>query len=287
MERNIKDSQNFMHDLKLVEDIVGKSNISSNDIVFEIGPGEGIITEILKNKAKEVIAIEYDQNLYEKLLEKFKNYKNIKIINSDFITYELPVNYNYKIFSNIPFNLTSNIFKKTLTNYQNITDFYFIMQYEAALNYMGIPNESFKSLLFKPIFESKIIYEFKNTDFKPTPNVKIVLVHFHKKEFCDIKNAPINDYWDLVAYLFSNTGVNFKEKTKLIFTYEQQKRIKKSIKIEFESSITSWTYNNWLNIFNAYNTFVNQEKKNIVKNSYSKLRKNQSNLDKVYRTRKY
>ena len=81
--------------------------------------------------------------------------------------------------------------------------------------------------------------------------------------------------------------MNFKEKTKLIFTYEQQKRIKKSIKIEFESSITSWTYNNWLNIFNAYNTFVNQEKKNIVKNSYSKLRKNQSNLDKVYRTRKY
>lgn len=287
MERNIKDSQNFMHDLKLVENIVNKSNISLSDIVLEIGPGEGIITEVLKNKAKEVIAIEYDKNLYEKLLEKFANCKNVKIINSDFITFELPNNYNYKIFSNIPFNLTSNIFEKILTNYQNITDFYFIMQYEPALNYMGIPNETFKSLLFKPIFESEIIYEFKNVDFKPIPDVKIVLVHFCKKEYCDIKNASIYDYWDLVAYLFSNTGVNFKEKTKQIFTYEQQKRLKKSSKIEFENSITSWTYNNWINIFNTYNTFVNQDKKNIVKNSYSKLRKDQSNLDKIYRTRKY
>lgn len=285
MKINIKDSQNFLYNINLVNDIVNKSNITKDDIIIEIGPGKGIITEILSTKAKEVIAIEYDSNFANELKE--KSWKNVSIINTDFLNFELPKDYNYKLFSNIPFNLTSDIFNKILNNYENIKDFYFIMQYEAALTYVGIPNETFKSLLFKPIFDSIIIHEFKNTDFNPVPNVKIVLVHFHKKEYCDIKNALVTDYFDLLAYLFNTSGTSFKEKTKRIFTYEQQKRLKKIIKIDMNTPITKWHLNQFLGIFNCYKEYVNDDKKKLVKDSYIKLKKEQCNLDKIHRTRNY
>lgn len=285
MKINIKDSQNFLCNVNLVNNIVNTSNISKDDIIIEIGPGKGIITEVLSIKAKEVIAIEYDSNFANEL--KKKTWKNVSIINTNFLDYELPKNNNYKLFANIPFNLTSEIFNKILNNHENIKDFYFIMQYEAALSYIGENNESFKSLLFKPLFEANIIHKFKNTDFKPIPNVKIVLVHFHKKEYCNIKKAPITVYFDLLAYLFTTSGITFKEKTRSIFTYEQQKRLKKIIKIDMNTPISNWNFNQFLGIFNCFNEYVNDDKKKLVKNSYSKFKKEQCNLDKIHRTREY
>ncbi|MCV5604132.1 hypothetical protein OFN09_29265, partial [Escherichia coli] len=65
MERNIRDSQNFLHDKKLVSSLVENSNINNTDIVYEIGPGKGIITEHLLRVSKSVIAIELDTSLYQ------------------------------------------------------------------------------------------------------------------------------------------------------------------------------------------------------------------------------
>ncbi|HBR8112197.1 TPA: 23S ribosomal RNA methyltransferase Erm, partial [Klebsiella pneumoniae] len=60
MERNIKDSQNFLHNKKLVQKLVEESNLSKEDTVYEIGPGKGMITEQLLARCKNVIAIELD-----------------------------------------------------------------------------------------------------------------------------------------------------------------------------------------------------------------------------------
>ena len=82
MKINIKDSQNFLCNVNLVNNIVNTSNISKDDIIIEIGPGKGIITEVLSIKAKEVIAIEYDSNFANEL--KKKTWKNVSIINTNF-----------------------------------------------------------------------------------------------------------------------------------------------------------------------------------------------------------
>ncbi|QIC77585.1 hypothetical protein FSC17_15230 (plasmid) [Acinetobacter indicus] len=72
MERNIKDSQNFLHNAQLVNKLVGLSNITCDDLVYEIGPGKGIITRALLGRCRQVVAIEYDAELYRRLLEQLK-----------------------------------------------------------------------------------------------------------------------------------------------------------------------------------------------------------------------
>ena len=62
--KNLGYSQNFLVNKKLVERLISKSNIDVTDYVIEIGPGKGIITDVLSQHAGEVVAVEYDQELY-------------------------------------------------------------------------------------------------------------------------------------------------------------------------------------------------------------------------------
>lgn len=287
MDRNIKDSQNFLHNTQLVNKLVRMSNLTSEDLVYEIGPGKGIITRALLGHCKKIVAIEYDAELYKQLKDQFGMQKEVMLLNKDFLTVDLPTE-PYKIFSNIPFNLTADILSKVLTTGRSPEDMYLVMQYEAALKYSGEPyyQESFKSLLFKPSYNIEIMHHFEKTDFVPSPNVSIVFVHFHKKEYCDIKKVPLIDYWDFLAFVYSAPGQFFKEKTKKIFSYEQQKRLRKQLEIKEDALISKWTYKQWLGLFDFYSKTVSPEKKQAVIGAYNRLITEQSKLDKLHRNRK-
>lgn len=283
---NIKFSQNFLHSNSLVKNLVKLSKISKQDSVLEIGPGKGIITQNLAKVCKSVTAIELDQKLAEELKTKYEN-SNVKILVGDFLNYNLPP-YEYKVFSNIPFNITANIINKLLGSKKSPTELFLVMQYEAFLKYAGQPyyKESFKSLLYKPFFHASILYNFRATDFSPVPKAKIVFAKFNKKK-PDILNDEFDAWKDFLAFMFLEKGVNLKEKTKKIFTHEQLKRILKETTINENSVITSWTYEQWLALFKIFNSsLVSAQKKNIVANSYSKMLKNEAKTTKVNRNRK-
>lgn len=101
--------QNFLVDDITLNKIISKSDITKNDIILEIGPGLGALTELLIEKAKKVYAVEIDPILSTYLSEKFSSSANIEIINGDILKIELP-NHN-KVVSNIPYKITGSIFE--------------------------------------------------------------------------------------------------------------------------------------------------------------------------------
>ena len=271
----IEHSQNFLHSKKLVSELLDKTNLNDDDTVIEIGPGKGIITEELSKKCKRIIAIEYDNKLSASLKETFSEDSKIQISGE------------YKICANIPFNLTADIMKKVLEFENSPTDIYFIMQYEAFLKYAGQPyySESMRSLLYKPWYFSELIHEFKPTDFRPAPNARICFVHFHKRD--NPKVADSKDYKNFLSYVFAAPGNTFKEKTKKLFTYEQQKRICKQIKILINSSISEISYEGWIALYDVFVRFVSDEKKEIIKGSEQSLKNQQNKLQKAHRNRNH
>ena len=281
----IEHSQNFLHSKRLVSELLSKSNITSEDTVIEIGPGKGIITEELSKKCAQVIAIEYDKELAHLLQESFANKSNVKIIEHDFLKYKLPNDGIYKICANIPFNLTADIMKKVLEFENPPTDIYFIMQFEAFLKYAGKPYycESLRSLLYKPWYTAELIHEFQPSDFHPIPNARICFVHFQKRTKPDVIESL--DYKNFLSYIFSASGNSFKEKTKKLFSYEQQKRICKQIKISMDSSVTEITYEGWIILYDVFSKFVSSEKKELVKGSEKTLKDSQKKLHKIHRNR--
>ena len=102
--------QNFLVDEKILNFIVNLGEISTKDIVLEVGPGTGNLTEkILKKKPKKIIVVEKDKNLTINLEKKFN--KNIEIINEDILCFDQSFLYKKKIiiFGNLPYNISTQI----------------------------------------------------------------------------------------------------------------------------------------------------------------------------------
>ena len=161
------------------------------------------------------------------------------------------------------------------------------MQYEAFIRYSGQPfyNESLRSLLYKPWFSAELIYEFKPSDFYPVPNARICFAHFQRKTSADVEDAT--DYRNFLSYIFLASGNTFKDKTKKLFTYEQQKRICKFLKIKLESTLTEISYDGWLYLYDVFLKFVSNEKKAIILNAEQDMKNNQNKIQKKHRNRNH
>ena len=177
----ISKSQNFLTSRRLLERIVIKSTISRHDTVLEIGAGKGHLTEALCRKAGYVYSVEIDRKLYERAKERLQDFSNIKIVCGDFMKYRLPNKGDYKVFANIPYNLTTKIVKKLTEDAHPPSEMWLVMEKGAAKRFMGMPTETKYSLLLKHRWKLEIIYYFSREDFHPKPSVDSVLLHFIRK----------------------------------------------------------------------------------------------------------
>ena len=157
-------SQNNLVNPKLIAKLIRKSSLGKNDKVIEIGPGRGIITQELLKVAGRVTAIELDRKLYFHLKEKYKNAKNLELIRGDFLNFRMPP-YSYKVFSNIPFNITSGVLRK-LTDDDNFLEAYiFIGQiYKWMFSSYYPYHRDLNVWVWNKVVSSKIP---KNINFKP------------------------------------------------------------------------------------------------------------------------
>src|SRR6476661_8608143 len=125
-------SQNFLRDPALVASLLDKCDIGVGDVVYEIGPGKGILTEQLALRCKQVVAIEKDPDLADLLWRRFAGWPHVTIHQGDFLEYLLPRHRPYKVVANIPFNVTAAIVHKLTMAERPPVDAYLTMQREAA-----------------------------------------------------------------------------------------------------------------------------------------------------------
>lgn len=255
-------SQNFIKDPFVVRDLLSASSINSNDLVIEIGPGRGIITKQLVAKAKEVIAIEKDPDLYQDLIEKFSQNSNLKIFNKDFLAWNLPSE-PYKVFSNIPFSITAEIIDKFLKSKNKPTEIYFILQTEAAEKYIGGELETQSSILAKIFYDIEILGDIDRTAFTPKPQINISFIRFTLKNQEPIDQQIYQQFRDFVIYGFNQWKADIFNAYKKVFSYQQFKSINKNLKIN-QLKPSQLNLNQWLDFFDIYEKFVPDSKKDFI-----------------------
>ena len=173
-------SQNFFHNRKLVQKLVGSSSIQRSDLVLEIGPGQGIITEQLVNIAGYVIGVEIDSYWVKTLKQQFNNTDNLTIHHQNFLQFNLP-KLPYKVFANIPFAIEGKIIRKLINSDNSPNDCYLVIMDKLAQRLCARHKPNFFSILHQPWFNFSIIHHFEPTDFRPIPNVNPVFFRFQKR----------------------------------------------------------------------------------------------------------
>lgn len=170
-------SQNFLHNRTLVNKLVHDSSIGKNDLVLEIGPGKGILTEQLAQQARQVIAVELDGYWYNYLVNRFSGTENLELFNEDFLDKPLPT-VPYKVFANVPFAIEGKIIRKLIDDVNPPQDCYLVMMKALAYRLAAPYKENQFSIIHKPWFDFSIVYHFNPTDFSPLPKVNAVLLRF-------------------------------------------------------------------------------------------------------------
>ncbi len=201
-QSSLKVSQNFLHNSRLVDYVVGLTNVGPNDTVFEIGAGKGIITAALAGRCRTVVAVEKDPLLAARLVRRFGNDRRIEIRGGDALQTPLP-NGPYKVVANIPFALTSDIVTRLTSAPNAPEEIYLVVQREAAERFLGRPRGTLFAALLHPWFEVTVVHRFQSTDFAPPPAVETVLMRMRKRGPPLIEHRDGALYRDLVAYLFT------------------------------------------------------------------------------------
>lgn len=263
VRKRIELAQNFLKSGSLVEELVSKSSIDKSDVVYEIGPGNGIITSALIKKAAKVVIIELDENLVSKLVDTFGKVDNVEIYHGDFLDYQIKAP-RYKVFSNIPFNITANIVRKLLYSSTPPEDAYLILQQEAAMKFSGEPVETEFSILVKPWFYFETLWKFQRTDFVPIPAVDVVLLHIHRREKPLVSRENIALFRKFVTFGFRAWKKDLKTAYEDVFTYEQWKRLSKDNGFPLKAIPTQLKFQQWVGLFEYFLRGVPANKKIIV-----------------------
>jgi 16S rRNA (adenine1518-N6/adenine1519-N6)-dimethyltransferase len=106
--------QHWLHDPDVLEDICDEAQVSDGDVVFEIGPGLGTLTRRLVQRAKKVIALEFDQQLAAQLNQQ-KPAHTLTVMQGDILRFDLgTLPKDYKVVANLPYYITSKIVRLLL-----------------------------------------------------------------------------------------------------------------------------------------------------------------------------
>ena len=202
--------QNFLKSKKAIEKIVAAADLNGDDVVLEIGPGTGVLTEALLKKVRRVIAIEKDNSLAALLKEKFlpeiKN-KKLEIITSDILenTENLIPKESYKLVANIPYYITGAIIRLFLETKNQPSRMVLMLQKEVARRIIANDKkESLLSLSVKAYGEPKYIDTVEAIHFTPKPKVDsaILLVKNISRSF--FTNISEKDFFRIIKAGFSH-----------------------------------------------------------------------------------
>lgn len=233
--------QNFLVSDETVEKIVESAEISKEDLVIEIGPGLGTLTNELLKKAKKVIAIELDSRMVEILDERFSLFNNFEIINDDVLKVDL-VNIiksekenneikEAKIVANLPYYITTPIIMKLLESRLDLESITVMIQKEVAERLCAIPGEKQSGAITYSVYyyaEAYKVLEVKNTSFIPAPEVDSEVIKLKIRKEPPIKVESEKKLFKIIKYAFMQrrkTLLNALSKCDLFKNKEEIKKI--------------------------------------------------------------
>lgn len=206
-------SQNFLVDRKYLKDILEATAIKKTDTLLEIGPGEGILTEELCKKAKQVIAIETDQRLVGFLKSLQVKYPNLAVKHGDFNKFNWRILFKdekFKIAANIPYHVTGLILRTIFDYKQSLPErVVLMMQYEVAKKILAKDdNQNILSNLIRCFGQATLVCKVDKKAFRPIPQVDsaVLLVK-------NIKRPEIEDFDDFFTLI--KKGFSSRRKTLL------------------------------------------------------------------------
>lgn len=179
--------QNFLRDDNIARNIVASLHLRPDDVVLEIGPGEGALTKYLVPQLSRLIVVDVDDRVIRRIEELYTE-NEVSILHQDFLKTdlgEIAAEGNVaaiRIVGNIPYNITSPILFHILDNRSRVTDATLMMQKEVAHRLVAKPNTKDYGILavFSQLFSNvEVLFDVSPACFYPPPKITSSVVRMN------------------------------------------------------------------------------------------------------------
>lgn len=213
-----KFGQNFLIDTHVLDKIIGSAEITKDDVVLEIGPGIGTMTQYLACAAKKVIAVEIDKALIPILEDTLSDYENVRVINQDVLKVDIaklaeeenggkPI----KVVANLPYYITTPIIMGLFENHVPIKSITVMVQKEVADRMQvgpGTKDYGALSLAVQYYAKPYIVANVPPNCFMPRPKVGSAVIRLERYE-----NPPVTVKDEKLMFRLIRASFNQRRKT--------------------------------------------------------------------------
>jgi len=225
--------QHWLNDRASLEMIIDLADLSLNDTVLEIGPGQGSLTELLVKKAARVVAVEVDSSLIIDLKKRFINEPHLEIVSQDIRHYDLTqLPADYKCVANIPYYLTSYLIRLLSQSLNPASSAVLLVQREVAERLTAQPGQmSVLAIMAQVYWQVELGPIIRAELFSPAPKVDSRIIKLVRRPHTLMPLGLEKEFMWLVKIGFSQ-----KRKT-LLNSLSAGLRIDKELARSYLSSI--------------------------------------------------
>ena len=254
--------QNFLIDEEVILNTIKKAEIAEEDLVIEIGPGLGTLTNYLLRYAGKVIAVELDKRMMEILEDRFKFFDNFEVINEDILKLDLNkiIEENkkdkVKIVANLPYYITTPIIMKLLEGKANFDSITVMVQKEVADRLCaktGTREAGAITYAVEYYSQPEKLFVVPNTSFIPEPNVESEVINLKVKKEKNTNVKSEEKLFKLIKYAFMQrrkTFINAIQNTEICQDKEHIRDILNKLNIDERIRGEALNLGDFINISN-------------------------------------
>ncbi len=199
--------QNFLVDVRVLDDILAAAELSPEDRVIEVGPGLGILTSELARRAGQVAAIELDDTLVDYLREKFRDQPHVRVIHSDILKADPAAVFEgepYVVVANLPYYITSLALRHFLEASVRPRRLVLMVQKEVAERIVAKPGHlSLLAVSVQVYGRPSYVRTVPPQAFFPRPEVSSAIIRIDSYERPAVEVDNIDEFFRLVSAGFS------------------------------------------------------------------------------------
>lgn len=218
--------QNFLQDQNIIRKIVAGLNVQESDVVIEIGPGRGALTEHLIASTEQLHLIEFDRDLAEHWRQQMQQHSNLTLHESDVLAFDFNLIQQspLKVIGNLPYNISSPVLFHLMTIAERVQSQVVMLQKEVVQRICAEPGSKQYgrlSVMMQYRYQVENLFTVPPTAFFPAPKVDSAIARLTPKPIEQCLANSLSDLELVVKTAFSQRRKTLRNTLKPIFETEQ------------------------------------------------------------------
>jgi len=256
--------QNFLTDIRIQQKIIQACDLRSEDVVVEIGPGQGVLTRLIAPKVKRLICVETDRDLIGPLQMSFPlqlrfakqsgRGNPVEVVHADFLKWDMShLPPGVKVIGNIPYYISTPIIEKLIEDRKKFSAAFLTVQLEFGGRLTakaGGKDYGSLSCFAQYYADIKMLFKIKNTCFKPVPKVDSCFLRLLMRPQPE-KLAPDEEFlFKLIQTAFQQRRKNIVNSLKSLVGREKLEESLRNLDINPNARPENLTLSNYINLTN-------------------------------------